>query len=523
MIIILTLHPFMDTNGKVRVRYAPSPTGPQHIGGIRTALFNYLFAKKHNGTFIFRSEDTDQTRFVPGAEEYITDSLNWAGITIDEGIGVGGDFGPYRQSERKDIYKEYADRMIASGHAYYAFDTPDELEDMRTRMASEGNPSPAYDHVTRQYMKNSLSLPKDEVEKRLASGDPYVIRLMMPRNEEIRFNDLIRGWVVFHTNQLDDKVLFKSDGMPTYHLANVVDDHLMQVTHVIRGEEWLPSAPTHAMLYRALGWEDEMPAFAHLPLVLKPEGNGKLSKRDGDRLGFPIYTLNWENPLTGEKISGLAERGFLPDAYMNFLALLGWHPGGDKELMTPEELFDAFSLERVGKSGARFDPEKAKWINQQHIRLMDNSRLAELAKPVLADKQIEADDSYIENVCGLLKERAVFINDLVEQGMYFYTDELEYDSKTIGKKWKKERSDLFSSLADGIGNLPDTHHETIDALFSDFMEKNELKMGEVMPILRIALAGGLQGPPVTDMIAVMGAEKSAERLRAGILHFNTLM
>ena len=372
----------MTNEGKVRVRYAPSPTGPQHIGGIRTALFNYLFAKKNNGTFIFRSEDTDRSRFVPTAEEYIIDSLNWAGIEIDEGIGAGGDFGPYRQSERKEIYSQYAEQMIQSGHAYYAFDTPEELEDMRKRMASEGNPSPAYDHITRQYMKNSLALPHDETERRLKSGDPYVVRLKMPRNEEIKFHDLIRGWVTFNTNQLDDKVLFKSDGMPTYHLANIVDDHLMQISHVIRGEEWLPSAPTHVMLYKALGWEETMPKFAHLPLVLKPEGNGKLSKRDGDRLGFPIYTLDWENPLTGEKISGLANRGFLPEAYMNFLSLLGWHPGGDEEIMTPEQLFEAFSLERVGKSGARFDPEKAKWINQQHIKLKSDKALAQLLQPV---------------------------------------------------------------------------------------------------------------------------------------------
>jgi glutamyl-tRNA synthetase len=333
----------------VRLRYAPSPTGPQHIGGIRTALYNYLFVKKYGGQLILRSEDTDQARFVPGAEEYVINSCKWAGIEFDEGVHIGGPYAPYRQSERTDFYKKYVQQLIESGHAYYAFDTTHELEEMRNRMSQQGNPSPAYDHVTRQYMKNSLSLSNDEIAKRLIQSEPYVIRMKMERNEEIKFHDLIRGWVTFNSSQIDDKVLFKSDGLPTYHLANVVDDYLMKITHVVRGEEWLPSAPSHVMLYKYFGWEDVMPQFAHLPLILKPEGNGKLSKRDGDKYGFPLYSLNWELP-TGEKISGLKEKGFLPEAYINFLAFLGWNPGTEKEVYTPEELIEAFSFERIGNT-----------------------------------------------------------------------------------------------------------------------------------------------------------------------------
>ena len=372
-------------------------------------------------------------------------------------------------------------------------------------------------------MQNSLALPKDEVEKRLAAGDPYVIRIMMPRNEEVKFNDIVRGWVVFNTNQLDDKVLFKSDGMPTYHLANVVDDHLMHITHVIRGEEWLPSAPTHVMLYRAFGWEDTMPQFAHLPLVLKPEGNGKLSKRDGDRLGFPIYTLDWENPLTGEKISGLAERGFLPEAYTNFLALLGWHPGGDTEVMDPDALLEAFSLERVGKSGARFDPEKAKWINQQHLKMKSDKELAALLEPVLTRMGITSDAEYVERVCGLMKERAVFVPDLYEQGKYFFSDTFDYDSKTIAKKWKKDRANLFENLTERINLLQVCKSAELEQLVHAFMEEHELKMGDVMPILRIALTGTLQGPPVYDVMEVLGKEKSVTRLQNGWKVFNQMI
>ena len=362
---------------QVRLRYAPSPTGAQHLGGIRTALYNYLFVKKVGGKLILRIEDTDQTRYVPGAEEYVINSCKWAGIEFDEGVHIGGPHAPYRQSERKDLYRKYADELIEKGHAYYAFDTPEELEAMRNRMMEQGNPSPAYDHITRQYMQNSVALSKDEVEKRIQNGDPYVIRIKMPRNEEIKFHDLIRGWVTFNSSQLDDKVLFKSDGMPTYHLANVVDDYLMEITHVVRGEEWLPSAPTHVMTYKMFGWENVMPSFAHLPLILKPEGNGKLSKRDGDKYGFPLYSLDWKE----QNISGLKEKGFLPEAYINFIAFLGWNPGTDQEIFSREELIQAFSFERIGKSGARFDPEKAKWFNQQHIKLKSGEALADLLQP----------------------------------------------------------------------------------------------------------------------------------------------
>ncbi|MFN3939354.1 MAG: glutamate--tRNA ligase [Chitinophagales bacterium] len=507
---------------KVRLRYAPSPTGPQHLGGIRTALFNYLFVKKHNGTLILRSEDTDQSRFVPGAEDYIINSCKWAGIQFDEGVHIGGPFAPYRQSERKHLYARYAQQLIDSGNAYYAFDTPEELEEMRTRMTEQGNPSPAYDHITRQYMKNSLTLSKDEVEARLQNKEPYVIRIAMPRNEEIKFKDIIRGWVVFNSNQLDDKVLFKSDGMPTYHLANVVDDYLMQISHVVRGEEWLPSAPTHVMLYKYLGWENAMPEFAHLPLVLKPEGNGKLSKRDGDRLGFPIYTLNWENPITGEKISGLAERGFLPEAYMNFLALLGWHPGGDKEVFTSEELIEAFSLERVGKSGARFDPEKAKWINQQHIKMQSGEALAKMLEPLLAEKNVHVNSDYVAQVCDLMKERAIFIPDLYEEGKYFYTEIEHYDTDTIRKKWKPEKTQIFESLVHTLEQTADFTEKNIEATIKQFMTENQMSTGEIMPVLRLALAGGLQGPPVFSMMHTLGKNISVNRLIFAIKKFNTL-
>src|SRR5688572_8266902 len=361
---------------EVRVRFAPSPTGALHIGGVRTALYNFLLARKMNGTMILRIEDTDQNRFVPGAEEYIQKSLEWVGIKIDEGVHVGGPHAPYRQSERKDMYKQYAMQLIESGHAYYAFDTPEELEDMREKMKNASSSS--YNYITREGMKNSLTLPEDEVNKRLLSGDAYVIRIKIPRKEDVRVTDLIRGNVIVHSSQMDDKVLFKSDGMPTYHLANVVDDYLMKITHVIRGEEWLPSAPLHVLLYRYLGWEDVMPQFAHLPLLLKPDGNGKLSKRDGDRLGFPVFPLEWKDPSSGEISSGYREKGYFPEAFINMLALLGWNPGNNQELFTMEELIQSFSFERVSKSGAKFDPEKTKWFNQQYLRKQSDKHLAAL-------------------------------------------------------------------------------------------------------------------------------------------------
>lgn len=509
-----------QTSKECRLRYAPSPTGPQHIGGIRTALYNYLYVKKHGGRLIFRSEDTDRARYVPGAEEYVIRSCAWAGIEFDEGVHKGGAYGPYRQSERGEIYTKYAAHLIDAGHAYYAFDTPEEIEAMRQRLMQQGNPSPGYDHITRQYMQNSLSLPKDETEKRIAAGDPYVIRMLTPRNVEIRFFDLIRGWVVFDSSQLDDKVLFKSDGMPTYHLANVVDDHLMEITHVVRGEEWLPSAPTHVLLYRFLGWEDTMPQFAHLPLILKPEGNGKLSKRDGDKYGFPLYSLDWENPLTHEKISGLKEKGFLPEAYMNFLAFLGWNPGSGQEIFSPEELIDAFSLERIGKSGARFDPEKAKWFNQQHIRLKSGEALASLLKPYLEQKGIEVETAYLARVCDLMKERAVFLPDLYETGRYFFADPVISDAATIRKKWSPEKKEIFVHLVNELEEVEPFTASGIEKTVKGFLEENKLSMGEIMPLLRLALAGGFQGPPVFDTMDVLGKKISMDRLHHSIKIFD---
>ncbi|MCB0541003.1 MAG: glutamate--tRNA ligase, partial [Bacteroidetes bacterium] len=387
---------------KIRTRFAPSPTGPLHMGGVRTALYCYLFAKQNNGDFILRIEDTDQNRYVEGAEQYIIDALKWCGIEANEGVSYGGEFGPYRQSERKDMYRAYAEELIEKGDAYYAFDTEEELEEWRENMKKQGNPSPKYDPITRQYLKNSLSLSEDEVKKRLNAGDDYVIRYKMPRNEEVKFEDKIRGIVSFQSNQLDDKVLLKGDGMPTYHLANVVDDHTMEITDVIRGEEWLPSTPLHVMLYKSFGWE--MPSFAHLPLILKPDGKGKLSKRDGDRLGFPVFPLNWQDPESGEQSIGYKERGFLPEAFINMLAFLGWNPGTEQEIFSREELIKDFSIERVNKSGARFDYEKTKWFNQQYLKNKSDKELADLTKVLFKEKGYKTDDETLQKICGLIKE-----------------------------------------------------------------------------------------------------------------------
>ena len=416
---------------KVRVRFAPSPTGPLRMGGVRTALYNYLFAKKHGGDFLLRLEDTDQTRFVPGAEQYIFDALKWCKIEVDEGLGKDGALGPYRQSERKPMYRQYADLLLERGHAYYAFDTPEELEQMRERMKNAGVPSPQYNAVVRESMQNSLTLSKDEVKERINRGDKYVIRVKMPRNEEVRIQDIIRGWVVVNTTNLDDKVIFKSDGMPTYHLANVVDDHLMQITHVIRGEEWLPSAPLHILLYRFFDWE--RPQFAHLPLILKPDGNGKLSKRDGDRLGFPVFPTQWTNPETSELSSGYREEGYFPEAFTNMLAFLGWNPGTSQEIFSMDELIQTFSLDRVGKAGAKFDFDKTKWFNQQYLREKDGATLAALlTESVNGAKAI--DPSYLAEVCELMKERATFIKDIWESSQFFFQPPSDYDEKTRRKK-----------------------------------------------------------------------------------------
>jgi glutamyl-tRNA synthetase len=473
---------------KVRTRFAPSPTGPLHMGGVRTALYCYLFAKQNKGDFILRIEDTDQTRFVPGAEDYVIDSLKWCGISPDEGFGHGGDFGPYRQSERKHLYRKYADQLIESGHAYYAFDTPEELEQMRERLKKSGAVALDYNAITRATMKNSETLSTDEVKQRLEAGEKYVIRLKIPQNEEIRFEDRIRGEVVVNSSNIDDKVIFKGDGMPTYHLANVVDDHLMEITHVIRGEEWLPSAPLHILLYRYLGWEDTLPEFAHLPLILKPDGNGKLSKRDGDRLGFPVFPLNWIDPKTGAESPGYKEQGYLPDAFINMLALLGWNPGDNREIFSLDELVETFSLERVHKSGAKFDPEKTKWFQQQYLRSKTNMQLAEMLMPYLIENGIESSLDYTAKVCGLMKERATFVVDMLD-GRYLFEAPVEYDEKTIRKKWKERTPGIILGLIEVLEGIEYFDAENIEKEFKSFLEEKELLFGAEFPNFRVLGTG----------------------------------
>ncbi len=509
-------------NRPVRVRFAPSPTGPLHIGGVRTALYNYLFAKQHGGDFILRIEDTDQTRFVPGAEQYIIESLGWLGIAPNEGQGFGdGAYGPYRQSERKPMYRQYAEQLIESGNAYYAFDTPEELDAMREMLKANGM-SPQYDAVSRSNMKNSLTLPSDEVERRLASGEPYVIRIKLPRKEEVRFHDIIRGWVVVHTNQMDDKVLFKSDGMPTYHLANVVDDYLMKITHVIRGEEWLPSAPLHVMLYKYLGWEEVMPEFAHLPLLLKPEGNGKLSKRDGDRLGFPVFPLDWTDPKSGEKSSGYRESGYFPEAVVNLLAFLGWHPSDNRELFSLEELVEAFSLDRVSKSGAKFDVQKAHWFNQQYLRGKSNAELADALLPFLEETGLSADKAYLEEVCGLMKEKVSFIPEILRDGRYFFEAPESWDEGLIRKKFKEQTLPGLQSMQKHLETLEDFSASSLEKAFHDTIEEKGMKPGELMLPLRLAVSGSAGGPPIFEMIALLGRERSLAHMTRFMNYYGTL-
>ncbi len=499
---------------KIRTRFAPSPTGPLHIGGVRTALYCYLFAKKNNGDFLLRVEDTDQARFVPGAEEYIIETLKWCGIEPNEGLSYGGDFGPYRQSERKEMYAEYAQMLLAKGDAYYAFDTPEELSAWRENMKGQGNPSPKYDPITRQYLKNSLHLSEDEVKRRLDAGDPWVIRYKMPRNEEVKFEDEIRGVVSFQSIQLDDKVLLKSDGMPTYHLANVVDDHLMEITHVIRGEEWLPSTPLHVLLYRSFEWE--MPIFAHLPLILKPDGKGKLSKRDGDRLGFPVFPLNWTDRETKEESIGYKERGFLPDAFINMLAFLGWNPGTEQELFSKEELIEAFSLERVNKSGARFDFEKTKWFNQQYIKNKSNEELVDLSASLFEAEGYQTDRATLLEICELTKERATFLHEIPSIAYYFFEEVKEYDEKNLRKKWKNENSDAFVTLLSSLESMPSFESALIEKTVKDFMETHSLGFGQVLPILRIGVTGTMQGPPIFAVMEVLGKDICLKRLEKGL-------
>lgn len=502
-----------------RVRFAPSPTGALHIGGIRTALYNYLLAKRLGGTFILRIEDTDRTRYVPGAENYIIEALEWCGLKPDEGPnGVGGDYGPYRQSDRKDLYTKYARQLIDSGNAYYAFDTPEELDEMRERLKEAGNHAPKYNAAVRQEMKNSLTLPADEVEKKILSGEAYTVRLKVDVGQTIIVKDLVRGEVSFQSDDLDDKVMLKSDGMPTYHLANIIDDHLMKISHVIRGEEWLPSTAHHVLLYRAFGWEDTMPQFAHLPLILKPNGKGKLSKRDGDRLGIPVFPLSWKGETTEDSFTGFREFGFDTRAVVNFLAFLGWNPGTEQEVFDIDDLSKSFSIDRIGKSGARFDFDKAKWFNEQHLMATSNEELATALQPLAKEKGIEVSDEFLAQVCRMMKERVTFLKDILDTGYYFFSTVKHYDEKNIRKRWKPERKSMFNDLRSALLSLDHYSSEQIESSVKAFIAEHELGFGDVLPILRITLAGTMKGPAVFDMMALLGKEEVDQRIESGIIY-----
>ena len=502
---------------KVRVRFAPSPTGALHIGGVRTALFNYLFARQHGGDMLLRIEDTDSTRFVPGAEEYITESLAWLGIEIDEGIcqdapNGKGDHGPYRQSERREIYHKYVDQLLASGNAYIAFDTPEQLEAKRAEVANF-----QYDARTREQMVNSLTLSKEEVEARIEAGEKYVVRFKVEPNIDVHVHDLIRGEVVINSNILDDKVLYKSaDDLPTYHLANIVDDHLMEISHVIRGEEWLPSAPLHVLLYKAFGWEDTMPQFAHLPLLLKPDGNGKLSKRDGDRLGFPVFPLEFHNQKDGSVSSGYREEGYYPEAVINFLALLGWHATGDQEMYTMQELIEQFSLERVSKSGAKFDYEKGKWFNHQYLQLKSNEELAEQFMPYLEAKGVLVDKAIVAKVIGLTKDRVNFVSELWEQVNFFFVAPAEYDEKSLKKRWKEDSPKHMTEMLALLETHEDWSAEGLDNLIMPWIAEKEYGVGIVMNAFRICLVGAARGPHIWNITDVLGKEETLARVRTAL-------
>ena len=500
------------TERKVRVRFAPSPTGALHIGGVRTALYNYLFAKQHGGDLILRIEDTDSQRFVPGAEAYIIEALTWLGIHFDEGVGFGGNYGPYRQSERRDIYKQYVDQLLASGHAYIAFDTPAELEAKRQEVNKL-----QYDASTRLQMRNSLTLSPEETQALIESGHQYVVRAKIEPNEDIHVNDLIRGEVVINSSILDDKVLYKSaDQLPTYHLANIVDDHLMEVTHVIRGEEWLPSAPLHVLLYRFFGWEETMPAFAHLSLLLKPEGNGKLSKRDGDRLGFPVFPLEWHDPKTGDVSSGYRESGYLPEAVVNFLALLGWNPGNDQEVMSMEELIQAFDLHHCSKSGAKFDYEKGKWFNHQYIQKRSNQEIAAMFQPILESHGIQADPAYVEKVVGMMKNRVNFVKELWETCSFFFVAPTEYDETTRKKRWKEDSAAQLSEMMELLKVREPFDIEGTENEVKAWIESKGYHLGNIMNATRLALVGEGKGPHIFDITEALGKEESLRRIQRAI-------
>ena len=501
---------------EIRVRFAPSPTGPLHIGGVRTALYNFLFARKNAGKFILRIEDTDQKRFVPGAEKYIVESLNWCGLTPDEGPEIGGEHGPYRQSERQSMYFSFVHQLLESGHAYYAFDTAEELEEMRQNMKNSGVPSPTYNSITRSSMVNSLTLPSDETKARIERGDKYVVRIKMPRDQEIKFEDEIRGWVSVNSNNVDDKVIYKSDKMPTYHLANVVDDYLMKISHVIRGEEWLPSAPLHVYLYQCFGWADTMPVFAHLPLILKPDGNGKLSKRDGDRLGFPVFPIDWKNQDTNEVFKGYREAGFMSEAFVNMLAFLGWNPGTEKELFQLTELVSEFSLDRVGKSGSKYDYAKTKWFNQQHIRKKTDQDIFENIISINDNILTKFSKEYILDVIGIVKERAVFESDILKEGAPFFTDAIDFNMKAVDKKWKTELVPSLILLCDNLFEIEDFTSSNIESCFHDYLTSSSMGFGKIMPMLRIAITGNLAGPSMFHSLQLIGREKMKRRVESAI-------
>ena len=497
---------------KVRVRFAPSPTGALHIGGVRTALYNYLFARQHGGDLVFRIEDTDSNRFVPGAEEYIIESFRWLGIKFDEGVSFGGEHGPYRQSERRSIYKKYVEQLLAADKAYIAFDTPEQLEAKRAEIQNF-----QYDAHTRGEMTNSLTLPKEEVERRIADGEQYVVRFKVEPGIEVHINDMIRGHVVIKSDIIDDKVLYKSaDELPTYHLANIVDDHLMEITHVIRGEEWLPSAPLHVLLYRAFGWEDTMPTFAHLPLLLKPEGKGKLSKRDGDRLGFPVFPLEWHDPKTGDVSSGYRESGYFPEAVVNFLALLGWNPGTEQELFTLDELVQAFDIHKCSKAGARFDYQKGIWFNHEYMLKKSNEEVANLFAPIVANNGVDESMERITKVVAMMKDRVNFVKELWPLCSFFFIAPTEYDEKTVKKRWKADSAKVMSELADVLEGIDDFSVEGQEPVVMKWIEEKGYKLGDVMNAFRLTLVGIGKGPGMFDISAFLGKEETLKRMRKAI-------
>ena len=499
---------------KVRVRFAPSPTGPLHIGGVRTALYNYLYARQHGGTMILRIEDTDSTRFVPGAEDYINEALQWLGIGIDEGVREGGNYGPYKQSERRDIYRRYVKQLLDDGKAYIAFDTPQELEAKRQQVANF-----QYDASTRLQMRNSLSLPADEVQRLLDAGEKHVVRFKIEPNRDVVVNDLIRGMVTINSSILDDKVLYKSaDDLPTYHLANIVDDHLMEVSHVIRGEEWLPSAPLHVLLYEALGWADTMPQFVHLPLLLKPDGKGKLSKRVGDRLGFPVFPLEWHDPTSGDISSGYRERGYLPQAVVNFLALLGWNPGDDRELFSMDELIKEFSFDHCSKKGAKFDFEKGKWFNHEYLMNMADDELAQVFKPVLAQHvdPSQFSDQYIAHAVGLVKSRVNFVGELWEQARFFFVRPEGYAEKDIRKRWKPETPDILRALIEVLRGIDDFTSHNSEEIVLGWIKEHDYHLGNVMNAFRLTVVGECKGPHMFDISELLGKDETIARIEAGI-------